>query len=342
MRRRRTRTGSYSTMADVARKAGASTASVSRVLNTPDQVSAELRRRVESAVRVLRYVRHGAARALAARRSHTIGAIVPTLGAAIFATGVEALQRRLDALGHALLVAHSQNDPAIELRQLRTLLERGVDGIVLVGHRHRPELFRLLAETETPYVCTYTFGGGRHPCVGFDHAKAMAILVRHLSELGHRRFGVITSPTRDNDRIAQRLQGAIVALQAAGHRAPVQIEAPYTIRDGRIALRALLARAPETTAVICTTDIHAVGVVAEARVLGLDVPTRLSVTGFDDLALAADLEPPLTTIRVPAEEIGEHAAEMLVARVLGRTAPQTIKLTVALSARASTGPAPSR
>lgn len=342
MRRRRERTSSYSTMADVARRAGASTASVSRVLNTPDQVSPDLRRRVESAVRALRYVRHGAARALAARRSHTIGAIVPTLGAAIFATGVEALQRRLDALGHALLVAHSQNDPAIELRQLRTLLERGVDGIVLVGHRHRPELFRLLAETDTPYVCTYTFGGGRHPCVGIDHAKAMAILVEHLTGLGHRRFGIITSPTRDNDRIAQRLQGALDALAAADLPTPEVVEAPYTIRDGRVALRTLRARVPETTAVICTTDIHAVGVIAEARVLGLDVPAQLSVTGFDDLALAADLEPPLTTIRVPAEEIGERAAEMLVARVLGRAVPQTVRLEVALSARASTGPAPAR
>ncbi|MBL8698481.1 MAG: substrate-binding domain-containing protein [Alphaproteobacteria bacterium] len=342
MRRRRPRSSSFSTMADVARRAGVSTASVSRVLNTPDQVSRELRRRVESAVADLRYVRHGAARALAARRSHTIGAIVPTLGTAIFATGVEALQRRLDALGHALLVAHSQNDPAVELRQLRTLLERGVDGIVLVGHRHRPALYRLLAETRTPYVCTYTFGNGRHACVGIDHARAMATLVAHLLALGHRRFGVITSPTRDNDRIAQRLQGAVAAVRSAGCAPPEVVEAPYAIRDGREALRALLARAPEATAVICTTDIHAVGVVAEARTLGLDVPGRLSVTGFDDLALAADLEPPLTTIRVPAEEIGARAAEMLVGRVLGKPVATAIKLDAELNVRASTGAAPRR
>lgn len=340
MRRRRARGGEFSTMADVARRAGVSTASVSRVLNSPDQVSGALRQRVEDAVADLGYVRHGAARALAARRSHTIGAIVPTLGTAIFAAGVEALQRRLDTLGHALLVAHSQNDPDVEIRQLRTLLERGVDGVVLVGHKHRAELFRLLAQTRTPYVCTYTFRRDGHPCVGFDHAQAMADPIRHLVALGHRRFGIVTTPTRDNDRIAQRLRGAVVALRRQRRGAPVVIEAPYTIRDGRLALRALMARAPDTTAVVCTTDIHAAGVVAEARLMRLDIPGRLSVTGFDDLAIAADLEPPLTTIRVPAEEIGTRAAELIVAHVLGREAETHVKLSTVLTTRVSTGPAP--
>ena len=143
-------------------------------------------RTVESAVAELRYVRHGQARALAARRSHTIGAIVRTLGVGIFAAGVEALQRRLDMLGHSLVVASLQFDPQIELRQLRILLERGIDGVVLVGHRHRADLHRLLEQTATPYVCTYSYGKGRHPCVGFDHAEAIGHGVDFLAQLGHR------------------------------------------------------------------------------------------------------------------------------------------------------------
>jgi LacI family transcriptional regulator len=340
MRRRRARDGASSTMADVARVAGVSTASVSRVLNTPDQVSPNLRARVEGAVERLRYMRHGAARALAARRSGTIGAIVPTLGAAIFAVGVEALQRRLDALGHALLVAHSGNDTAAELRQLRTLLERGVDGVVLVGHRHRPELFALLGRARTPYVCTYTYRHGLHPCVGFDHAAAMTRLVVHLIGLGHRRFGVITTAIRHNDRIAQRLRGATGAIAAAELPAPVVIEMPYTLRDGRAGLRALLAQAPATTAVVCTTDIHAVGAIAEARLLGLAVPERLSITGFDDLAVASDLEPPLTTLRVPAEEIGTRAADLIVAQIRGVSTPMAQRVDAELMLRASSGKAP--
>ena len=342
MRRRSARAGRFSTMADVARRAGVSTASVSRVLNDPDQVSAELRKRVEGAVRDLRYVRDGAARALAARRSRTIGAVVPTLGVGIFAAGVEALQRRLDQLGHSLLVASSQFDPDIELRQARALLERGVDGIALVGHRHRAELLRVLAETRTPYVFTYTYAGGRHPCVGFDHAAAIGRVVDLLAELGHRRFGIVTSPTRDNDRITQRLEGARARIAALRLPKPMLIEAPYGVADGRGALRALLHDAPATTAVICTTDVHAMGVLAEARTLGIDVPARLSVTGFDDLELAAEMEPALTTIHVPARDIGERAADMLVAQATGARAGTHVAVPVTLSVRGSTGRAPGK
>jgi LacI family transcriptional regulator len=302
-------------MADVARRAGVSTASVSRVLNDPEQVSAKLRERVEAAVSKLRYVRDGAARALAARRSRTIGAIVPTLGVGIFAAGVEALQRRLDQLGHSLLVASSQFDPDVELRQARALLERGVDGIALVGHRHRAELLRLLAETHTPYVFTYTYAGGRQPCVGFDHGVAIGRAVDLLVELGHRRFGIITSPTRDNDRITQRLEGARARIAKLKLPKPVVIEAPYGVSDGRGALRALLHEAPATTAVVCTTDVHAMGVLAEARALGIEVPAR---------------------------DIGERAADMLVTQATGGPAGSHVAIPVTLTVRGSTGRAPGK
>jgi len=150
--------------------------------------------------------------------------------------------------------------------------QRARDGVVLVGHRHRPELFALLARARAPYVCTYTFRRGPHPCVGFDHAAAMSRLVAHLTGFGHRRFGVITTSIRHDDRIAQRLRGATGAIAAAALPAPVVVEMAYTLRDGRTGLRAPLARAPAITAVVCTTDIHAVDALAEARLLGLGVP----------------------------------------------------------------------
>jgi LacI family transcriptional regulator len=340
MRRRTTRNGRFSTMADVARQAGVSTASVSRVLNDPAQVSPKLRQRVENAVAKLHYVRDGAARALAARRSSTIGAVVPALGAAIFAAGVEGLQRRLDQLGHSLLVASSNFDLDVELRQARTLLERGVDGIVLVGHRHRRELFNLLAQTRTPYVFTYTYAGGRHPCVGFDQGAAMRGPVDLLAGLGHRRFAIVTTPTRENDRIAARVAGAQARILALDLPEPPIFEMPFAFAAGRDALRALLRDAPSTTAVLCTTDVHATGVLAEARRLAIDVPDRLSVTGFDDLEMSAEMEPPLTTIRVPAREIGERAADLLIARVQGRAAVPHVALDVAFTVRGSTGRAP--
>jgi LacI family transcriptional regulator len=337
--KRRT-TGGTSTIEDVARLAGVSTASVSRVINTPEKVGPEIRARVQEALKELRYLRNGAARALAARRSHTVGAVVPTLGAAIFATGVEALQRRLEGHGYALLVSNSRYDPELEARQVRTLIERGIDGIVLVGHRRSADVYRLLNENRVPYVCTYTYAAGPHACVGFDHAAAARQIVDYLLDLGHGEFGVITTPPRENDRIAGRLEGVLQGLSAAGLPRPEIVEADYSIADGRSALRVLLSLAPRVTAVVCTTDGHAVGALAEARAQRIEVPQRLSITGFDDLELSANAEPSLTTVAVPAREIGERAADLIIARIDGRQVPHLVELRTTLSVRGSTGRGP--
>src|SRR5260370_38887980 len=130
------------TLGDVALRAGVSAASVSRVLNHPGKVSSAVRERVMRAMGELGYVRDGAARALASRRSLTIGHVVPTLGIGIFAAGVAALQRRLDEYGYQLLVAASDYDDPKELRQVRALIERAVDRMWLVGQRHRPGICR--------------------------------------------------------------------------------------------------------------------------------------------------------------------------------------------------------
>lgn len=327
-------------MIDVARQAGVSTASVSRAINNPHKVSAIMLARIESVLGELGYVPHGPARALAGRRSFAIGAVVPTLGVGIFAAGVEAMQQRLETHGHALLVANSRYDSELEARQVRTLLARGVDGIALVGHQHRPEVLALIAQAAIPYVCLYTYRPGPHPCVGIDQAAATRRIVDFLVDLGHRRFGVISNPTRDNDRIAGRVAGVLDACRRHGLPTPMILEVPYTVGDGRIALRTILERAPDVTAITCTTDLHAFGALAEARARGLAIPGRLSITGFDDLDLAAEVEPPLTRICVPAREIGERAADLLVASVAGRPVPDHLELGTTLTVRSSTGPAP--
>ncbi len=327
-------------MADVAARAGVSTATVSRVLNDPDKVSPELRSRIQALVQNLGYVRHGPARAMAARRYHTIGAIVPTLGVATFASVVDVVQRRLEAEGLSLLIACSRYEPEVEARQVRMLLERGIDGIVLVGHRRPAETYKLLEDAGVPYVCAYTVERGKHPCVGFDHHGAMQRMIAFLHQLGHRRFGVITSPTHHNDRVTLRFEGALAGIAAAGLPAPEVVEAPYAVSDGRAAFRALIERAPGITAVVCTVDAHAIGALAEARALGLPVPGRLSIAGFDDLDIAAEVDPPLTTLHVPTREMGERVADILLARIANRPTAQTVELTVTLAVRASTGPAP--
>ncbi len=159
-------------LSDVAKVAGVSPATVSRVINSPEKVSAELRERVGAAVENLHYVPDGAARALASRQSRTIGAVVPTLDIAIFAAGVNALQARLSEAGYTLLLANAEYDPKKAAQEVRALVERGVDGLVLVGGSHAPDVYKLLLSRRIPYVNTYHFTSNKkHPCIGVDNSR---------------------------------------------------------------------------------------------------------------------------------------------------------------------------
>ncbi|SDR12607.1 transcriptional regulator, LacI family [Rhizobiales bacterium GAS191] len=329
------------TLGDVARHAGVSPASVSRVFNHPAKVSPEVRERIMRSVEALGYVPDGAARALASRHSRTIGNVVPTLGIGIFAAGVGAMQRRLEECGYQLLVAASDYDEAKEASQVRALIERGVEGIALVGHRHAPELYRLLRSRQLPYVNTYEFDGRNpHPCVGFDNRHGAFGLTRYLLELGHRAFGIITAPPTLNDRIAARLKGVLDCLHEHGIKVPPQhvAEVAQTIPAARQAMRALLTQHPDLTAICCTTDTLAIGVLFECRALGIPVPEHISVTGFSDLEIVAHLDPPLTTVHIPADRIGSTIADFLLDRIDGRAGPDKIELEAEIVIRQSTGP----
>lgn len=346
MRTARRETGEARTntrLVDVARRAGVSTASVSRTLNAPQKVSPDLRARIQAALTKLRYVPNGAARALASRRSFTIGAVVPTLGNSIFGAGVAALQQQLEEHGYTLLVGNSRYDADTEVRQVRALVERGVDGLVLVGQKHRRDVYEMLRKFRVPYVNTYMASkASQHPCVGFDQRQAAHKLARHLVEQGHRRLAIITYPFANNDRISARIRGIRDALaeRRIAFDEALQVEAPYSLAEGRAALRRVLAIDPKVTAVMCTTDAHAAGVLVEARSMGIAVPERLSVTGFDDLEGSVHLDPPLTTVHLSAPELGVRAGESLMARLAGKPTPRVTILDAKLMIRGSTGPAP--
>lgn len=342
-RRARGQARAHARLIDVARSARVSTASVSRALNTPQKVSPTLRARIQAALDKLRYVPNGAARALASSRTHTIGAIVPTLGIGIFAAGVVTLQQRLEEYGYTLLIANSGNDPELEARQVRKLVERGVDGVVLVGFRHRRETYDLLAKMRVPYVNTYvTRRNSHHPCIGFDQQAAAAQVVDYLIDLGHSEIGLICPPLEFSDRNVIRLRGFREAAERRGLPIPENLVAmhPYTVDGGRMALRALLQINPRLTAVACTMDMQAMGAVFEAHALGIRVPDKLSITGFDDLDPVAHLDPPLTTMHIPAAELGIAIADHLVARLNGRAVPRVTEVPAKLMVRASTGPVP--
>lgn len=327
------------TIREVAEAANVSIATVSRALNAPDRVNPELRRRVTEAVDRLGYVAVGAARALASRRTGAIGALVPTLDNAIFAECINALQLRLDDHGYVLLVASADYDPRRESRELKALVERGIDGVLLVGTEHSPEVYRLLNATAVPAVITWSCDAQSSvPCIGFDNRAAARRLCDHLLELGHRHIAMMAGLRQGNDRAAARVDGVRDALRARGlDLTPERLcERPYTVADGRNALRHLLAAPERPTAVICGNDVLAFGALFEAAAHGLSVPRDLSITGFDDLDLAAQMVPPLTTVRVPAAEMGRRAADQLVGVARGETPPRVTELEAAIVLRGST------
>ena len=328
------------TLADVARRAKVSTATVSRALSLPQVVKPATLRRVQAAVEALGYVAHGAARALASRRTHTIGAVIPTLDNAIFANTTHALQRAFDAAGYTLLLASHEFDPAAEVRATRTLIQRGVDALVLLGTTHDPEVFRMITARRVPYVLTWAYDdSGRHPCVGFDNRAAAMTVAQHLLDLGHRRIAMIAGLTANNERARERVAGVKAALKSRGLSLVRRVEKPFTLAAGREGLREVMAASPQPTAVVCGNDVLALGAIAEAQAQGLKLPRDLSVTGFDDMEIASLVTPALTTVHFPTQELGSRAAAHLLARLAGADVPQQTELPVKLVVRESTAQA---
>ena len=333
--------GRAAKLSDVAELARVSTATVSRALTCPGKVKPATAARIRQAVQALGYVAHGAARALASKRTHTIGAVIPTLDNAIFANTAHALQKTLDDAGYTLLLASHEFDAEVEARVTQALVERGVDGLVLLGATHHPSVLRLLDTQQIPYVLTWALdAAGRHPCVGFDNRAAATRIAGHLLDLGHREFAMISGVTAGNERTSERLEGVRRALAARGIALPPGrvVEKPYTLSSGREGLREVLRAAPRATAVVCGNDVLAIGALAECHAQGIAVPREVSVTGFDDLEMSAVVTPGLTTVHFPTAELGSFAGQHLLARLAGKPFAMRTELPVELVVRASTAP----
>jgi len=306
---------------DVARLAGVSTATVSRVLNSPQQVDASTQRRVREAVAKLRYVPHGAARALRSRRSQMVGAVVPSFAYALYARTTSAMQSVLDPAGYATVLAEHHYDLRVEVRVTEQLISHGVDAFVFVGLHHDPALFALLERHAKPYVLTWGVDPlQRHPSIGFDNRAATFEMTRHLISLGHRRFGLLSAPTAGNDRATERGAGMRAALAKAGlslDERHVQY-GPIDLAAAAAMMRKILAVKPHPTAVIGTNDVFAVGGMIACREAGVRIPDDISITGVDNTDLGATQTPALTSIRTPIIEIGRAAAEQVIARLEGR------------------------
>ncbi len=326
------------TLEDVARKAGVSTATVSRCFNTPERVVETTRERILRIVDELGYTPHFGGRALASNRSNTVGAIIPTMENAIFARGLQAFQETLADNGVTLLVASSGYDPERELQQIRTLISQGADGLLLIGHARPDKTYDFLKQRKIPCVLTWNYRADSG-CfnVGFNNRKAAAELAQKVIDYGHRHIGMITGRTEFNDRAVDRIQGVRDAMTDSG--VPLEqltiIPTHYTLQSGGDAFAGLMSHSPRPTAVICGNDVLATGAIARANDLGIRVPDDVSITGFDDIDLAEVIQPKLTTVHVPHRRMGESAARLLLEIIGGEADCRSIELDTELVIRGS-------
>jgi LacI family transcriptional regulator len=326
------------TLNDVAQKAGVSTATVSRCLNLPERVSKRTRDKVEQAINVLGYTPNFGARVMASKRTYTIGAIIPTMENAIFARGIQAFQDELHIQGYTLLVASSSYDPQIEEEQIRTLVSRGVDGLLLIGHDRSPEIVDFLEKKNIPALVAWAHEiGAKLPSIGFDNFAAMGELARYVLSLGHKRIGMISAWIKTNDRARARVMAVRHILSESGLNASdlKLIETDYGIETGAVAFEQIIQRPMPPTVIICGNDVLAAGALKQAKTLGIEVPGDVSVTGFDDIDLASIVSPGLTTVHVPHREMGKRAAKGLIKLVESQTIETTTELNANLKIRKS-------
>lgn len=309
------------TLEDVAKLAGVSTASISRALNDPEKVADGTRKKIEEAIERLGYTPNFGGRALASNRTGTVGAVIPSMANAMFASGMQAFQEELALGGVTLLVATTGFDPEQELRQIKSLVAHGADGLLLIGNARPQSTWDFIDKRRVAHVVTWckdTRDG--ELCVGFDNAAAAAEATRHALCKGHRRVAMISGVTKNNDRAEARKCGVIEAINAFGQGARLthMIEAPYLLDAAADALTEIMAQPEKPTIVICANDAQAAGAMTRARELGLQLPRDLSFIGFDDVGIARVVTPALATVRVPQIEMGRAAARLLLDRIARR------------------------
>ncbi|SPJ28966.1 LacI family DNA-binding transcriptional regulator [Falsiruegeria mediterranea] len=324
----------------VAKAAKVSPSTVSRSFNHPGLVNLATRKKIDRAVRKLGYIRNRAAQAMHGKRSATIGLIVPTINHAIFAEVIQAFSSAVEAEGFTILIASHGYDLEAEYGVLRKLLEHRVDGVALIGLDHHDETFQLLDQQGVPVIAIWNFSDSAPiACIGADNQKAGAMAAQHLLDLGHREIGTVFPPTQGNDRAGDRLKGAMRTLEQNDISVPDtwQSEAPYSLQQAKAAACEMLEHGPRPTALLCGNDVIAQGAIYAALKLGLVVPDDLSVIGIGDFKGSEEMEPALTTIRIPAQTIGRLAGEEITRAIADQTTPPTqVQCDVKLVSRATT------
>lgn len=300
----------------VAARAQVSPATVSRILNGTAKVSGEKRVRIEAAIAELGFRPNMAARSLAGGRSMSIGVITQFISSPFYAEALRGLEDELARHNYIPLFMSSQWDPAQEETKIRRLIERNVDGIVLLSSQlSGQQLFEF--GNELPIVVTGRyFESIQASSVNWDNTYSGVLAADHLLELGHRSIAVIVGALGHEDS-HERMVGIQTRLKESG----IMLDAnrvrngDYTEQGGYKAAKALIASGQQFTGLIALNDQMAIGANLALREAGIHVPSQVSLVGCDDIQFAEFVDPPLTTVHQPIYELGEHAAKHVLSLV---------------------------
>ncbi|WP_168197539.1 ribose operon transcriptional repressor RbsR [Brenneria corticis] len=329
------------TMKDVARLAGVSTSTVSHVINNDRFVSDAIRDKVMAAVEQLNYAPSALARSLKINQTQTIGMLLTASSNPFYAEVVRGVERCCYERGYSLILCNTEGDPDRMRRSLETLLQKRVDGVLLMcteSHRPLPDMVSRYPSIPMVMMDWAPFDGG------IDVIKDNSLLggemaTKYLISRGYRKIACIAGP-KDKTTAYNRLEGYRQAMQGAGLPIPAEYEifGDFEFETGYRAMRQLLALDNRPDAVFTGNDAMAVGVYHALYLAGLSIPGDMAVIGYDDIELARYMSPPLTTIHQPKDELGELAIDTLLYR-LGHpdTEPNVLVLTPELMVRHSVG-----
>ncbi len=324
------------TIRDVAKRAGVSIATVSRVLNNTAQVKDEKRLRVEEAVRALGFVPNQTARSLVQKKTKGVGVLLPSLGGEFFSEFLHGIDEASREYGRFVLISASHG--SLEELDLALIgMRQRVDGLIIMSPEIDGSAIRTLIPDDTPTILVN--GDERtvpFDTIKFDNRRGAYLATRHLLELGHRTIAVLKGIKLAYDS-QERLQGFREALLEYGIQpAPqLELEGHYSPQGGYEACDALLALNPAPSAIFCANDQSAIGLMGALQNAGKKIPGDISVVGFDDIPGARFTSPPLTTVRVGIRQLGILAIKRLI-EIDRESSPEHQVLPVELVIRHST------
>lgn len=310
---------------DIAKVAGVSHSTVSRALSGSPLVKEETRRRVLRLAEEMGYSPSAIARGLVTKRTRTFGLVVTSIADPFVAEIVRGIEETALDHGYSLILCQSQAEPQREMAAVRMLREKRVDAIIVTASRVGNLYMPLLEEVRVPIVLINNQQEGRYVySVATDNVQGGKLAGRYLMELGHRRMGYIAGPDGVTSSI-DRLEGCRQALKEQGLEFNMIVPGNGCMGGGQAGMQKLLSAASPPTAVFCYNDMTAIGALLTAKEMGYQVPQDISIVGYDNIALAAYVDPPLTTIAQQKYAMGHMATEMALTLVVNDEADSSVE-----------------